>query len=312
MLQTDETSIKLHVGPDARVWVAAGVSPAYNSGKTTEDFLATDGLKGFGALIRIIGIPQNAGLISGLYLRRASREVVSVEVAGPNILNNSAEADNPELAIRRMRAVQLSSAAGGWHTLSNTDYPVYALLSKHFLKPKEFDVALQAYFKLHPAYKAASFIPTISSFLTAQLFCAIIDPRWYVDTRSPDRTSKLELYLGLTPQTQAKVSNSKKIITGLRTFKCASVLAAWKTKQPDEVDMGDPANFLYRIHAHYGGGATGDLRASQSFVRYIRHNWLAAIENRVGPKDGLFVPNMFFKTPEECAAYTAHMQTTGK
>jgi hypothetical protein len=76
--------------------------------------------------------------------------------------------------------------------------------------------------------------------------------------------------------------------------------------------MQNPANFLYRIHAHYGGGATGDLRGSQSFVRYLRHNWLAAIENRIGPRDGLFVPDLFFKTPDECKSYAAHMQVAGK
>lgn len=307
-LTTDETTLKLHVAPDGIVWSAIGVYPPQSTQKTIAEFLELDGLRGFGAQIRMIGTARNAALISGLHIRRAKREVVSIEIAGPNILRNSVEADFPEIAVRRMRSVTLASSAGGWHQLSNKEYPVYAMLSRELADMAAPDTALQTYFRLHPAYQAASFIPTLSIPMASQLFCMIIDPRWYVDTRSPDRTGKLELYLGLTPKVQAIVSGTdKKIVTGRRVFKCASVLATWKTKPADEVDKKDPANFLYRIQAHYGGGPTGDLRASQSFVRYIRHNWLAAIENRQGPKDGLFIPERFFLTAEEQAAYRAHI-----
>lgn len=307
-LTTDESTLKLHVAPDGLVWLTSGASPAQNTQKTVAEFLELDGLTGFGAQIRIVGIARNAPLISGLHLRRARREVVSIELAGPNILRNAAEADFPEIVFRRMRSVTISSAAGGWHQLSSEEYPVYAMLSRDLADMAAPETAMQTYFRLHPAYRAASFIPTLSVPMAAQLFCTIIDPRWYVDTRSPDRTGKLELYLGLTPRIQAQVSSTeKKIVTGRRAFKCAGVLATWKTKPVDAVDKADPANFLYRIHAHYGGGYVGDLRASQSFIRYIRHNWLAAIEKRQGPKDGLFIPERFFLTEEEQAAYKAHI-----
>lgn len=307
-LTTDETTLKLHVAPDGLVWAAAGAAPPQNTQKDVATFLELDGIKGFGTQVRMIGTARNAALISGLHLRRTRREIVSIEIAGPNILRNPVEADFPEIAVRRMRSVMISSAAGGWHQLAAEEYPVYAMLSRSLADMAAPDTALQTYFRLHPAYLAASFIPTLSAPIAAQLFCTIIDPRWYVDTRSPDRTGKLELYLGLTPRVQAMVSNpDKKIITGHRAFKCASVLATWKTKPVDSVDKTDPANFLYRIYAYYGGGHMGDLRASQSFIRYIRHNWLAAIEKRQGPKDGLFIPERFFLTAEEQAAYRAHI-----
>lgn len=307
-LTTDETTLKLHVAPDGFVWAAQGATPPQNTHKDVATFLERDGIKGFGVQIRVIGTARNAALISGLYLRRVQREVVSIEIAGPNILRNAAEADFPEIAVRRMRSVMLSPAAGGWHQLSNNEYPVYAMLSRELSDMAAPDTALQTYFRIHPAHKAATFIPTLSVPMAAQLFCTIIDPRWYVDTRSPDRTGKLELYLGLTPRIQNIVSgDDKKIVTGHRVFKCASVLATWKTESPATIDKSNPANFLYRIHAHYGGGPTGDLRASQSFIRYIRHNWLAAIERRSGPKDGLFIPERFFLTEEEQKAYYAHI-----
>lgn len=309
---TDDNTLKLHVAPDDIVWAANGAAPAYSTEKSVDFFLETDGIKGFGSQVRLIGSARNARLISGLYLRRAKREVASVELAGPNILRSPQEADDPTAAIRRMRSVFLSPAAGGWHKLDATDYPVYAMLSRELSEMSAPGTALQTYFRLHPAHTALSFIPTLSAPIAAQLLCLIIDPRWYVDTRAPDRTGKLELYLGLTPRVQELVSScDKKILTGHRLFKCASVLAAWKTKKPEDVDVANPANFLYRIRAHYGGGHMGDLRASQSFIRYVRHNWLAAIEKRKGVKDGLFIPERFFLTAEEQAAYRTHMSAAG-
>jgi hypothetical protein len=170
-----------------------------------------------------------------------------------------------------------------------------------------FDDAAQAYFRMHPAHKALTFIPTLDAEVAAQLLATIVDPRWYVDRKSPDRAAKLELFLGLTPQVQTSVSTPKRLLHKGRELRCANVLRAWKTAEPDAIDLHDPANFLYRIHKAAKGGAKGDLRASQAFVRYLRYNWLDGIENRRGTKDGLFAPNLFFKTPAERAAYAEHM-----
>jgi hypothetical protein len=84
-------------------------------------------------------------------------------------------------------------------------------------------------------------------------------------------------------------------------------LSAWKTKDYDEVDIKDPANFLYRIWHTAGGGKKGDLRASQAFLRYVHDNWLAGLEQRTGVRDGLFAPDLFFKRAAECDAYRTHM-----
>jgi hypothetical protein len=170
-----------------------------------------------------------------------------------------------------------------------------------------FDDAAQAYLQLHPAHKALTFIPTINPAELAKLFTTIIDPRWYVDKRLPERAAKLELFLGLTPQIQNRVSNTDCLLKRSREFRCATVLAAWKSADVDTLDLTEPANFLYRIYAAAGGGPRGDLRASQAFVRYLRHNWLAGLEARNGVKDGLFAPNLFFKSPAEIAAYSVHM-----
>lgn len=305
----DETVIKLHVDNNKHVWYASGINPPTNSKQIVDSFLLSPVISGLGLSIRVLGVPQNAELISSLYLRRYKNEIRTVEVAGPNVLHSREEINDPQLILQRMRTVDTSSAAGGWHAVSMHDYPTYAMLSRIGRANYLFDDAAQSYFKIHPVYHALKFIPTLSDENAAYLLSVIVDPRWYVDRRFPDRAAKLELYLGLTPQVQKRVSATNVIVTSSREIRCTNVLRAWKAHNSDDVDLHNPANFLYRIAKSNSGGAKGDLRASQAFVRYLRYNWLDGLENRKGAKDGLFAPDLFFKTPAERAAYAEHMST---
>lgn len=305
--QFEENTLKLHTAQDGCVWYAKNISPPKNSGVIVDEFLLNPLLSGFGNVIRILGAPQNAELISALYLRRYKGEILGVEVAGPNILNNLLELEDPKSVLMQMRQTAISPACGGWHSVTMHDYPTYAMLARMLRTNFVFDEAATAYLHIHPAHKALKFIPTINEAELARLLTTVIDPRWYVDKRLPERAAKLELFLGLTPQIQEKVSNPDCLLKRNREFRCATVLATWKSKAESSVDLSEPANFLYRIHKAAGGGARGDLRASQAFVRYLRHNWLAGLEARHGVKDGLFAPNLFFKSPAEITAYTGHM-----
>lgn len=304
----DEQIVKLHTADDGHVWYSAGMGPPINSELVGDAFLNSAVIQGLGVTVRILGLPQNAELITTLYLRRHRKEIRAVEVAGPNVLHVPSEIHDPPVVLRRMRAVDISSAAGGWHVLSVADYPTYAMLARMIRTNFVFDEPARAYFQIHPVRKAAFFISTLSEPDTAKLLTTIVDPRWYVDRRTPERSGKLELYLGLTPQVQARVSNDACLLTRSREFRCANVLAAWKTQKVSEVDLHKPENFLYRIHAAAKGGTRGDLRASQAFIRYLRYNWLDALNSRKGVHDGIFVPDMFFKTPAERQAYIEHMQ----
>jgi hypothetical protein len=304
----DEQIIKLHTADNGHVWYARGIEPPVNSELVVDAFLNSSVISGFGVTVRILGLPQNAELLSALYLRRHKNEVRAVEVAGPNVLHAMIELQDPATVLRRMRSVDISLAAGGWHTVSTHDYPTYAMLARMLRTNFVFDAPAKAYFQIHPARKAALFIGTLSEPETAKLLTTIVDPRWYVDRRSPDRSGKLELFLGLTPQVQARVSSATCILQRQREFRCANVLAAWKTKPVEEVDLHDPSNFLYRIYVAAKGGVRGDLRGSQAFIRYLRYSWLEVLNTRKGAHDGIFVPSMFFKTPAECLSYSEHMQ----
>lgn len=304
---TDEISIKLHTDANGHVWYASGIGPAHNSGQIADVFLLSPAISGMGVRLRILGVPQNAELIAALYLRRRKNEVASLEVAGPNICESAEELADVELVLHRMRATPLAGACGGWHVLSDADYMVYAMIARMLRNNDAFDPPVKAYLTAHPAYHALTLIPTLSAAHVARLFKTIVDPRWFVDRRSPDRQGKLELFMGLTPRIQKRVSDSTQIIHRPRELRCALVLECWKNTHAGAVSLDDPRNFLYRIHHAAGGGTRGDLRASQAFLRYLRYNWLEAVERRSGARDGLFAPELFFKTPGERELYEQHM-----
>lgn len=305
--QRDEVAIKLHTDAQGHVWYATGINAAKNSSQIVDTFLLSSVVNGMGMRIRILGVPQNAELITSLYLRRRKNEVASVEVAGPNICETREELADPETVMHRMRATPLTSACGGWHPLGDGDYLTYALIARLQRNNGVYDTTAAAYLNAHPVFHALTFIPTLSPQHVALVLKAIVDPRWYVDRRAPERQGKLELYMGLTPGVQKRVSDSDALLHKPREMRCAAVLDAWKNKHPGAVDLAEPRNFLYRVHHAAGGGTKGDLRASQTFLRYLRYNWLDAADKRRGAKDGLFAPELFFKTPGEQETYRQHM-----
>jgi hypothetical protein len=308
----DEIVIKLHTADDGNVWYARGINTCKNSEQIVDSFLLSSVVSGMGLTFRILGVPQNSELICALYLRRYKGEVRSVEIAGPNILDSQHELQDPATVLMRMRSATVSPACGGWHSLTLHDYPTYAMLARMTRNNFVFDEQAESYLHMHPAFRALSFIPTLTEADAAKLLVTTIDPRWYIDRRRPERIKKLELFFGLTPAIQEKVSNPKKMLTKAREFRCAAVLNSWKSKLYEEVDVKKPENFLYRIWQAAGGGYYGDLRASQAFLRYLNDNWLAVLENRKGVRDGLFAPNLYFKTPAEIESYEYHMKKSVK
>jgi hypothetical protein len=307
LTQPDDTALKLHISPENHVWYAAGLSTPRNSGQEPAAFLLSSVLADAATRVRLIGTVANAELITALYTRHREKTIDAVELAGPNICDSRAELTDPELVLHRMRTVTLASACGGWHLMSGADYATYALIARMTRNGDALDGPSRIYLRVLPVYRALSYVMTLSDEHAAQLIKAVVDPRWYVDKRAPDRQGKLDLFMGLTPSTQKRVSDDEKMLYKPRELRCATVLNAWKTEHPGAVDLENPRNFLYRVHKSVGGGVRGDLRAGQAFLRYLRYNWLESLENRRGPRDRLFVPELFFKTPGEIESYLQHM-----
>jgi hypothetical protein len=87
--------------------------------------------------------------------------------------------------------------------------------------------------------------------------------------------------------------------------RCKLVLEAWKTKPPTEEQLEEPKYFLWRIHDNETDETMADLRASQTFMTYLRETWLHAIYRTNGgvSKEGLFAPDIFFNHISEVNAY---------
>lgn len=307
MLTQDENTTKLHTDKNGEIWYARGIATPVNSNQHLDTFLLSPAANGMGLTFRMLGIPENAELITSLFLRYNKGEVRSVQIAGPNMLAHPSVLESPFAVISQMRAVIASASCGGWHHVSVNDYPTYALIARMRRSQFNFDTTAETYLHLHPAYKALSFIPTLAEERVAQMLVNIVDPRWYLNSCAATAIKKISLYCGLVPAVQQNVSDVKQLVKRGRALRCATVLSSWKSVDQDAVDFNAPANFLYRVWRNAGGGWRGDLRASQLFLRYVIENWLAALEKREGVKDGLFVPSRFFKTKEERDAFAAHM-----
>jgi hypothetical protein len=299
----DETAVKIHTAPDRTIWYSTGINPPESSGQILDTFLLSPVIGRLSTNIRVIGVPQNSELIASLYLRKARRELASICLAGPNICGSMLELDDPVTALMRMRDVYFAASRGGWHEMTELEYSIYALLARQRRLPTWFDKTAQSFYEAHPLFKVINFVKDISHKHAIELITTIIDPRWYVDQRRPDNPTKLALYLGLTPKTQNRVSDTTKLIKRGREFRCATVLNCWKNQDPETVDYSAPENFLWRIWKQAGGGSKGDLRASQAFVRYLRANWLDIISQRRAGCDNFFAPRHFFKSDEEQQAF---------
>jgi hypothetical protein len=307
----DERTVKLHRAVNGDIWWADGVYPPKNSGLQLDPFLATINIFGKHASFRLIGVPNNAELISSLYLCRHRGDIASLEVAGPNSLLEYDENDVEKLLLSARR-ICMPAACGGWHSVSFYDYSCYSLIARLARNKSVVDDFAAGYLRVHPVFKSLLFINELGTVGAAQVIASLIDPRWFVDSRRPESQTKINLYFGLTPKIQKNVSSVDYVVRRSREVRCAYVLSAWKTKNPADVNLADPKNFLYRVWYASGGAEKGDLRASQYFLQYLRQNWLAAISARRGPKDGLFAPDLFFKMPDEVEAYLDHMSVTEK
>lgn len=301
----DEISVKIHTAPDGVIWYSTGINPPECSGQILDTFLLSPVIGRLSTAVRVLGVAQNAELISSLYLRKSRRELASVSVAGPNICESLLELKDPETTLTRMREVYWAASRGGWHELTDIEYGIYALLARKQRLTDWFDKTTKVFYQAHPLYKILNFVENINHQHAAELITTIIDPRWYVDRRRPDNPAKLNLYLGLTPRSQNRIANVNQLITKGRDFRCASVLNCWKTREFAEVDLEAPGNFLWRIWNKAGGGVKGDLRASQAFIHYLRSNWLEIITQRKLGADVFFLQNGFFKSDAERNAFLA-------
>lgn len=306
MLIREEETLKLHTAPTGEIWYADAAHAPRSSGLVLADFLQDRNWLSRERSIRVLGLVANAALIKELYVRQLSQLIGRIELAGPLVCETAAERCNPEIALFRMRQCLLSASLGGWHAMTERDYPSYALASYLAGTDDYADEHAVRILQTHPAWPDLTFIRGVDPRNCARLLARTLDPRWYINPQFPERVAKLDEFLGLDPKTVHAVSDSKRTPGGGREQRCRITLGSWKTNDPPgTAERSIPANFLWRTWFAAGGGPKGDLRASQQFVAYLRHTWLQALCK--GQVNNLFAPDLLFKTLEERSAYLAHV-----
>lgn len=297
----DSTACKLHVAADGTVWFADGNQIPVGSGIKAGEFCNTlqrrEGYLG----VRMLGTHNNAALVTMLH-RRCQRHG-RLEVASPSIGGSLTERAVIDRVFHRMRTCTLPPSLGGWHAVTDKDYPAYGLVVR-FQHDRRFNDHARQLLKCHPAWHDLRMLPTLDAEWAAWLLTFIIDPRWFIDLKNVNRVGRLKRYLGLTPRHIATNLAGDPETSG-PAARCRTVLGSWYnmgSHDPGIADRSEPANFLWRIFDAAGGGVLGALRASQAFVVYLRHTWLQALSWH--PE--IFVPEAFFKNTDEITAYKAH------
>ncbi len=296
--------------------------------------------------MRLIGMPCNAKLITALYDRKTKGIIESVQVVTPMVCPTSGLRREPDAAVHYMRKIALAPSQGGFHEVLEPDYLVYAMLV--LLDPRYPGNVSQTIrlMHAHPVWSRLSFIPDLDEVACAVLIASVADPRWYIDLAHPDRSAKLEAFLGLLPRTQAGVSVSGRP-AGRHHRRCQNVLDCWKRPEQgasvaallhvtgtDPVAKKDgvsrpcglrPGDFIWRkwaislaLEQHGPRNIANarmikaDLAASRRFIRFLRYVWLDSITaGEVLPEQhtALFRPTQFFKHGLEVAGYNAHVRS---
>jgi hypothetical protein len=290
--------LKLLVDPARTVWYSDGNRNPVNSGLSVADFVRhVQYNQHIGRFVRVIGSNQNAELICGLSPLAVQRGGW-LEVAAPAVYTLGTS-NTPAEQLYTMRRCQLPAGLGGWHRLGPADYPVYAMLLQ-LQQDLDFTPAVDSWLRQIPVFSRLEFVPDLNYPWLAYLLSFIVDPRWFIDPRHPHRLAKLKAFLGL------QLRNVQRVRAGERApgtlTRCETAMMAWRSAQPPKEHLQHPQHFLWRAWHAAGTGITGDLRATQLFVCYLRHTWLQSLVNH--PE--LFVPELFFKHPAEIAAYKAH------
>jgi hypothetical protein len=337
MITTDLHSLKLHVA-EGRVWYLHG-NGAPHPADTVEECLESAAIDS-AECIRVMGVKDNARLIVGLYEKHILGNLGALEVVTPLVCETAAERRDPTVVLYRMRRFQRAPSLGGYHAVGAHDYAAYQLTAA--MDDHGWTPATQTILRRHPAWFPLKFIPEVDWECCAKVLAAIIDPRWYIDACHPDRSGKLEAFLGLNPKTQAGVTRGTH--KWRKHTMCETVLRCWKLRRlidavRDKFDLAGPrpyadsdepglrpGDFPWRIWGSLMGIGPGsrcprqdpvvaDLRASQRFVQFVRLVWLHALYTRaVMPEQGapLFDAKQFFRLHvAEAQAFNHYMWDTG-
>ncbi len=309
----DLKALKVYVADDGIVWYILGNSPPLCSNRSVLGFMMHTAYRGVPDL-RFVGIPQNAPLMLSAFIDRFKAGAGSVEVCSPLVCHTVAERHDPARVLYAMRQYERTAAVGGWHKFKVADYDSFCLVSYLHKVGGRVDDHARRLLREHPVWTPLSFIHHLDRDACCSLLALIVDPRFYINPTSMSRGSKLRAYLGLDLKTMQGVmgeGSAQRYHT-----RCKLVVDSWHGfAEPAYTQVERPDHFLYRIRRDRGEAknhVVGVLRASQTYIEFLRLNWLSAVNRgRSMPSDGLFIPEYFFNSENEAFAYYDHFTKLG-
>lgn len=280
-VNTDARTRKLWFGtggPAAAAWVGSGGPVGFAS----EPWVAE------AESIRILGTAENAELIVSLYHQRLKNGRPSdIRIGSPNYCEDLSD---PPTVFRSMMENELPASLGGWHLLNEADYRTYAVLDA-YRKDKKISDRVWSLLEVHPAFPALSFIRTIDWDAAIEFLSVLVDPRFHVSPKHPDRNSKMKSFFGLAPGPGGNVhkfleKNYDNGSQGDAKYSRAQVALGTWFNDVDTVltaTIIGPRNFLMRSVREFLMNLPNDrshqdvvavTRTSHIFLRFVREVWL--------------------------------------
>lgn len=300
--ERDERTIKAHVDRTGIVWIAEGADPPKSTGANSMQFL-TDTRTRKLFRYRVLGTRLNSYLIHGLYSQSYREEIDAVEVASPLAVSRSKCRQHPTETLSAMRLWDRAPSCGGWTKVGKAESVAYALSVELNNRTEHSGEIVANLLCAHPVWRFLEDIPGIRPTHIAMTLALILDPRFFVDPVKPNRSSRLQTYLGLDPKIHRYLAGStQEVAIDIRRQQHAELIAtAWvqQLKMFEHEPDCTGSAFLYRTWSKAGCGWKGLLKGSQRLISYIKHLWLDSLYKDRAWKDPLFVPEYFFKEERE-------------
>ena len=287
--------LRLHVGPDKRIWYAHDATVRAVDDPPEE--FASRPLVKQAQKVMFLGTQANAAMIRAVYISRKgdipSRRIM---IASPRAALRKGD-ESPETVFSRMATNVWPSSVGGWRMVTSHDFVIYSLI--HEVQKGRDDKSVRIsdsavlYLRQHPAWPAISFIYRHQPVPACLLLTEIIDPRWHIDVDYPDRHAKLRNFLGLSKA--ANIQLALNVFRGYggewppmeskRLYRSMLTIASWYgefVKHPELTkDLGkhlrEPRAFLLRHLYEPKEDEQHDIRfvrTNDFFIEFLQTVWL--------------------------------------
>lgn len=197
-------------------------------------------------------------------------------------------------------------SVGGWHEMSSREFPVYSMVAEYH-KAGRVNGSVMKHLRYHPAWPALSFLGSPNLRDGAEVLCDIVDPRWFLSPKKPNRWSRLFEFFGLNPVTMQFLVSEEKRGKCRHLDRAKTCIRCWtgEKKPPPGIRNLPPQLFLWAAFRSINQDKDSwkALRAaSRKFLLFLTTSWL----DEMHPSRELFVPEYFFQNRRQAKAFRKH------